>query len=79
MHLGNSSHSKASHRSMTTYIVPCVAKAVHIVEILRTVPSGLHMAELRSITQYPQAPYIASSGHSWNADISITTCAEPTC
>jgi hypothetical protein len=38
---------------MTTYIVPCVAKAVHIVEILRTAPSGLHMAELRSLTQYP--------------------------
>jgi DNA-binding IclR family transcriptional regulator len=38
---------------MTTYIVPCVAKAVHIVEILRMVPSGLHMAELRSITGYP--------------------------
>ena len=53
MHLRNSSHSKANHQSMATYIVPCVAKAVHIVEILRMAPSGLHVAELRSITGYP--------------------------
>src|SRR5271167_310255 len=38
-----------------SYLVPCVLKAVQLMEILRSAPAGLRVEDLRSTTRYSRS------------------------
>lgn len=45
---------ESSHSRNSSYLVPCVFKAVHMIEALRETGTGLRVEDLRRMTGYPR-------------------------